>query len=352
MRRKLFLFLFFGVLSILCLFLLRFPMRAAALAADGLTLWFAKMIPALFPFMVLSGVFLTTGFSDRLAHLAAPLLQPIFRTSDSCLFCILTGFFCGFPMGARVCAQSLQQNKISRREASWLLAFTNNIGPVYFSGYVLSLFPVRAPLTVWLGMYLLPLLYGLVLRDTLYRDLPASHNACRRAGDITARPMSGEAPLRTDTTRSDSGRRVFAPTAASARRSTNALTAFSGASLSSACLLSALHESILSAMNGIAQLGGYMVFFNLLNLFPAVFLAEYPALVRWLSPLLEITNGLSMLLPSERFWAYLVLPFGGLCCIAQTASCIHNTGLSLKRYIFHKLILTLLTAAWYLALPV
>lgn len=132
MRRKLFLFFFFGTLSILCLFLLRFPAQAGALAANGLTLWFSKMIPALFPFMILSGLFLSTGFSNLLARLAAPVLQPAFQTTDACLFCILTGFFCGFPMGARVCAQSLQQKKISRREASWLLAFINNIGPVYF----------------------------------------------------------------------------------------------------------------------------------------------------------------------------------------------------------------------------
>lgn len=321
MRRKLFLFFFFGTLSILCLFLLRFPAQAGALAANGLTLWFSKMIPALFPFMILSGLFLSTGFSNLLARLAAPVLQPAFQTTDACLFCILTGFFCGFPMGARVCAQSLQQKKISRREASWLLAFINNIGPVYFSGYVLTLFPVRTPLTVWLGMYLLPFLYGMVLRYTLYRDLPTQ-----------------------------SVNRVFVP--ASVRCQANTPASPTGTFLSSARLLSALHESILSAMNGIAQLGGYMVFFNLLNLFPTVFLAAYPAFIRTLSPLLEITNGLSMLLPSERLWAYIVLPFGGLCCIAQTASCIHKTGLSLKPYIFHKLILTLLTAAWYLVLPV
>ena len=42
MRRKLFLFFFFGTLSILCLFLLRFPAQAGALAANGLTLWFSK----------------------------------------------------------------------------------------------------------------------------------------------------------------------------------------------------------------------------------------------------------------------------------------------------------------------
>lgn len=170
-------------------------------------------------------------------------------------------------------------------------------------------------------MYLLPFLYGMVLRYTLYRDLPTQ-----------------------------SVSRVFVPT--SVRSQANTPASPTGTSLSSARLLSALHESILSAMNGIAQLGGYMVFFNLLNLFPTVFLAAYPTFMRTLSPLLEITNGLSMLLPSERLWAYIVLPFGGLCCIAQTASCIHKTGLSLKPYIFHKLILTLLTAAWYLVLPV
>ena len=173
------------------------------------------------------------------ARLAAPVLQPVFQTTDACLFCILTGFFCGFPMGARVCAQSLQQRKFPAGSFR-LLAFINNIGPVYFSGYVLTLFPVRTPLTVWLGMYLLPFLYGIVLRYTLYRDLPTQ-----------------------------SVRRVFVPTSVRCRANTPASP--TGTPLSSACLLSALHESILSAMNGIAQLGGYMVFFNLLNLFPTVF---------------------------------------------------------------------------------
>ena len=140
-------------------------------------------------------------------------------------------------MGARVCAQSLQQKKISLREASWLLAFINNIGPVYFSGYVLTLFPVRTPLTVWLGMYLLPFLYGMVLRYTLYRDLPTQ-----------------------------SVSRVFVP--ASVRCQANTPASPTGTFLSSARLLSALHESILSAMNGIAQLGGYMVFFQPLKSVP------------------------------------------------------------------------------------
>ena len=79
MRRKLFLFFFFGTLSILCLFLLRFPAQAGALAANGLTLWFSKMIPALFPFMILSGLFLSTGFPTYSHAWQRPFCSPFSR---------------------------------------------------------------------------------------------------------------------------------------------------------------------------------------------------------------------------------------------------------------------------------
>ena len=66
------------------------------------------------------------------------------------------------------------------------------------------------------------------------------------------------------------------------------------------------------------------------------------------APLLEISGGLKLL--GDRFPLYtlLLLPFGGLSCIAQTGGCIRNTGLALNSYILHKMVLTVLTAAYYL----
>ena len=43
----------------------------------------------------------------------------------------------------------------------------------------------------------------------------------------------------------------------------------------------------------------------------------------------------------------ILLPFGGLSCIAQTYTCIRDTGLSLWDYIQHKLYLTAITACYY-----
>ena len=106
----------------------------------------------------------------------------------------------------------------------------------------------------------------------------------------------------------------------------------------------ALDDAITAAGRSILQLGGYMIFFNLLNLLPRLLL---PDSFRY-APLLEISGGLKLL--GDRFPLYtlLLLPFGGLSCIAQTGSCIRNTGLSLKSYILHKMVLTVLTAAYYL----
>ena len=82
--------------------------KALALSLTGLNLWFEKMIPTLLPFMILSGILIRMNLSDSFARLFAPLLRPLFGLSDSCLYVLVIGFLCGFPMGARVTAESLQ----------------------------------------------------------------------------------------------------------------------------------------------------------------------------------------------------------------------------------------------------
>ena len=287
--------------------------KAFSLSLAGLNLWFEKMIPTLLPFMILSGILNRMNLSDSFARLFAPLLRPVFRLSDSCLYVLVIGFLCGFPMGARVTAESLQHGKLSKREASLMLAFCNNIGPIYFSGFVLTLFPAAKPLPFWAGMYLLPLLYGLFLRRMVYRDIPCPV------------PAAGRCVL------------------SSASR---ASTALSGRSL-----MAQTQEAVTSALVSQASLGGYMILFNLMNLLPDLFLPAKAVLPRALCGcLLEITGGLSRLDPSDAFWAFVLLPFGGLSCIFQTYSMIRDTGLSLRLYVFHKCVQTMLAFVYYAVL--
>lgn len=275
---------------------------AANLAFNGLNLWFLKMIPALLPFMILSGILIRLNLSGNFASLFSPILKPLFRLSDHCQYVMIIGFLCGFPMGARVCAESLKKGLITRREAELLLIFCNNIGPVYFTGYVLGLFPLKMLWIGFVGMYGLPLLYGLFLRHTLYRNIPYS----------ISKKQSSDLPV-----------------------------------FSLETLLEKVNESIMNGLDSITLLGGYMVFCSLLNLLPMLYLDQFPQLIRISGCFLEITSGLAGLLPKEALFAYVLLHFGGLSCIAQTYSMIRGTSLSVRNYVFHKIIQTILAAAFY-----
>ncbi len=67
-----------------------------------------------------------------------------------------------------------------------------------------------------------------------------------------------------------------------------------------------------------------------------------------LAPLLEITGGLTVLGSAFPLHSLLALSFGGLSCIAQTYSSIGDSDLSIRNYVLHKIILTALTALFYL----
>ena len=151
--------------------LLTNPVNSISLVNTGLSTWYKHMIPSLFPFMVLSGILLRTGISRQLSNMFYPILGKFFRLSPDCIYIIIMGFLCGFPMGASIIADSLSLKKITYREADLLLSFCNNIGPIYFISFVSAACPYYP---VWLTlpiMYAVPLLYGLILRYTLYRDI-------------------------------------------------------------------------------------------------------------------------------------------------------------------------------------
>lgn len=270
-----------------------------AYAALGLRLWYEKMVPVLFPFMVLSGTLIRMGLVESLIRPIRPFFGKLFRISDPAVYTILMGFLCGFPMGARTTAELRNRQELSVSEGQYLLAFCNNFGPVYFLGFVLPLLHRTLKLPYLMGMYGIPVIYGLFLRYTVYR---------MRLKDTSM---------------------VSQPVTKSSVRTS---------------LPDALDDAVNAAGLSILHLGGYMIFFNLLNLLPGIFLRQS----QLLAPLLEITGGLQMLADRYPLYTLLLLPFGGLSGIAQTAGCIRNTGLSLKKYIIHKLVLTLLTAFYYL----
>lgn len=306
MKLKFYIYTFFAFL--LTFIILSFPAICLSFSLNGLNLWFERMIPTLFPFMVLSGIIIRMNLTSSFVKVLKPLIGRLFRLNDSCIYGIVIGFLCGFPMGAHVTAQLYTQKQINKKEASLLLAFCNNIGPVYFLSFVIPTLKLTGTVPYLFAMYGLPFFYGLFLRYTIYRKCITVQNHT----PLSSSPIS---------------------------------------------LLCALDESIFNSLFSIAKLGGYMIFFNLLFIFPVLVLDLLPisahlsaTLTGSIGCLLEITGGIGMLKNKAPLWVLCILPFGGLSCIVQTYSMIKDTDLSITEYVMHKMILTAITVLYYLLL--
>ena len=290
--KRFFSFLFFIFLAV-CI--LTEPAACIGYARDALLLWFHKILPTLFPFMVISGVIIRMN------------LTSCFPSAG--VYGTLVGFFCGFPMGALTAYTMYEEKQITQKEAEYLCAFTNNMGPVYFCSYVLPTLGITNKLPYLAVMYGIPLLYGLFLRKTAYHSCAFQ--------------------------KLPSGSRVS--------------------------LLNAIDASIQQAIASITKLGGYLILLQTLYILPELFvrlLGHFPLAIRlplpflqaFLCCLLEITGGIAKMSAYPPLYVLALLPLGGLSFILQAGSILKNAGLSLPVYLLHKLIQTALIFAFYVVI--
>lgn len=321
----------FTALALYLIFLLlRYPALSLEYATTGLMLWFRKMIPTLLPFMILSGIMIRMNLTEKFVSFIHPFLHRIYGTSPNGSYTILMGLLCGFPMGARIIGELYQAGKLSREESSCLLSFCNNIGPIYFLSFVVPTLAIDKPLIPLLIMYGIPLLYGIVIM----RSFPFFN---KKIYKVTLKNVL-------QTRESTSGFQIHA----AAAHNTSQTQAASLHNTAGMPLLTAVDSSVISGLIGIAKLGGYMVFFNLLNIAFVPFRNLSPAFLCLYNCLLEITSGIDRGSHCLFYTILILLPFGGFSCIAQTYSMIQHTDLSIRSYIFHKIIQTAITAFCYL----
>lgn len=261
---------------------------------SALKQWYETMIPALFPMMLLSSILVDTGFAEKIGRLCNKTLLRFLKISDAGCYCLLTGFFFGFPMGAKTTSDLLRKQRIAPKEAEYLLAFINCIGPMYTLNLIHKLFPQQELWKLLVGIYGLPFLYGICIRYILYaKESFGTHSN-----------------IQSSTPRINSN------------------------------FLDALYECVPKCGKSILMLGGYMVLFQISFVTLEHFLLSLNMQTIALYPLLEITGGL-FLQTQDTSLSYVLFctTFGGACCMLQTYSFLKPAGISMKKYVLHKTIL-------------
>lgn len=299
-----------SVIILMIFEILMFPQNAMSYAATGLTLWFDNMIPALFPFMVISGLAVRLDIAPYIISILHPLLYRVFRTNPYCEYGIIMGFLCGFPMGAIIIKDLLKEHKITIAQANYLLAFCNNIGPVFFATIVLPLFPKELHLLLLVGMYGIPLLYGILLRITVFRNV------------------------------------AFTYEPSCTHRNTDADIQF----------ITAFTQSLNQAVSSSLFLGACMIFFNMLLFLPATFCKGNIIAKSIFAWMLEVNSAIhftgQLYNSGNETIALLLLPLitlGGLSCFCQTMGILQDTGCNLLKYFINKCIQCFL---WFLLICV
>ena len=286
-----------GLLGVMALLLLC-SADAAQAVRDALALCVQSVIPALFPFFVVSSLFIDLGCAAVLGRSLAPIMRRLFGVSGAGGTAFLLGIIGGYPVGGRTAGELYRSGQCEREECERLLAFCNNAGPSFILGIAgLGCF---GSVIVGAWLYLIhvgaAVMVGLLFRST-----------SRQMG----RPEKTETPRWAD------------------------------------ALIEAVRGGAMSMVNICAFVVFFLVILRLFSRFTGI---QHGAILG----IVEMTNGILRLANDRRgfIWAAGLLGWGGLSVHCQTAAVLSGSGLSLKRYFIGKALQAAISmaAAWPVSL--
>lgn len=279
----------FFPLAVLLLFFLciLWPEKAVAGAAAGLSLWYTTVLPTLLPCMILSGYLISSSLLQYLPP--APLA-------------FITGWFCGYPMGAKTIADLWKNGRLSETDGKQLLRLCCMPSPMFLTGYlctgVLQL-SLRESLPFLAALYLPPVLCWLPVKLQKNKITPSV--------SVSSLPE------------------------------TNALQTFLN-----------FEKAMMDGFLIMAKIGGYLMIFTMLSYFFQSWIQE-PFFSSLIPGLLEMTSGIAFTIQSGLSDAlttalcFFFSAFGGLSGLAQTASVLKSTPFSGRNYILWKFAQAVLT---------
>lgn len=282
------------LVSLLAAALLWDAAGAAEAVRHGTELCLASVIPALFPFFVVSSLLVSLG-AGRAARILERPFRALFRCGGAGAAAFLLGMLGGYPVGAATVASLVRQGDVSPAEGRRLLAFCSNAGPSFIIGVAgLTVFgSARTGAYLYLIHITAAMAAGFLLRG-------------RRA-------VTGG---------------TYHPPARSG-------------------LISAFLSAVQVAASAMGRVCAFVVFFLVLLSLTERVTGPLPP---WAAGFLELTNGVLRLSPTRSGFvtAAALLGWGGLSVHCQTASVLDGTNVPLDRYFLGKALQSLLSAllAW------
>lgn len=281
-------------------------------ASYGLMLWYKNVLPMLLPFMLISGLMVQYVSKKQSINKPSTYTYGIFTS-------IILGITCGYPIGAKTCADFIKNNTYSSKIGNILLPLCNNSSPMFISGYIVyRILQQRFSLLfVMLCIYIPYIIVTLLSLFVLY----ITDKHCKKTSDHVSLLINrNETPTKTNDI------------------------------IQSPIHKLSVNDYLLNTINQITMIGIYImicsIFIELINNISYI----NEPLSSLLSGLIEITRGVdsinSLVTIDGKIKTALIISvtsFGGLSSILQTQMVIEKSGLSIIYYTVVKVICAIMT---------
>lgn len=127
--------LLFAALAFTAFAIIIYPERYISCCLQGFLLWAECVLPSLFPFMVISMIFIKTGAAEK-AALPLKRITGFFSLPPAAAVCFLISICSGYPAGSRAVAEFYEDGSITERDAGKLAALCSTSGPLFVIGSV------------------------------------------------------------------------------------------------------------------------------------------------------------------------------------------------------------------------
>ena len=312
-KNKLYIMIFCSF--ILCLVV--FSSSNLVSAKEGLALWANSVVPTLFPFFVATELLNHTNFIPMLGKYLNKFMRPIFKIPGEGAYAFLMGLISGYPVGAKIVCHLREKGLCTKDEGERMLAFTNNSGPLFIVGTVgISLFNNQTIGIILLITHIL----ACITVGILFGFIKKEDNVIWNKNNKNTRQKDDKT------------------------------------------LGGILGDSIKSAITTILMIGGFVVIFSIIisilnnsHILEVISKIISPVITsvginsEFIKPVLagviELTNGVKLV--SEASIANynlsivlsaFLLGFGGISILLQVANIVAKTDLSMKKYVFGKLL--------------
>lgn len=123
-------------LAMIALAVMLLPAETGQGISDGIALCLERVVPSVFPMMLICIMAVECGFAETAGRRLAPLSARLFRLPGEAAAAVLLSVTGGYPAGAKTVAELYECGAITRRQASRMMLFCFCSGPAFLIGMV------------------------------------------------------------------------------------------------------------------------------------------------------------------------------------------------------------------------